>query len=37
MLRLMTGRAGAGKTAQVMEDIRAAVLAREGGRFLLVP
>ena len=37
MLRLMIGRAGAGKTAQVMDEIRAAVLAREGGRFLLVP
>ena len=37
MLRLITGRAGAGKTALVMDEIRRAALSGEGGRVLLVP
>lgn len=37
MLRLILGKAGAGKTAAVMEEIRAAVEARRGGQILLVP
>ena len=37
MLRLITGRAGAGKTALIMDEIRGAVLSGEGGRTLLVP
>lgn len=37
MLRLITGRAGAGKTALIMEEIRRAALSGEGGRVLLVP
>ena len=37
MLRIITGRAGAGKTARIMEEIRAAADAGLGGRVLLVP
>ena len=37
LLRLITGRAGAGKTALIMEEIRRAALSGEGGRVLLVP
>ena len=37
MLRLITGRAGAGKTAQIMDEIRRAASEHEGGRCLLVP
>lgn len=37
MLRIITGRAGAGKTAKIMEEIRLAVERGEGGRILLVP
>ena len=37
MLRLITGRAGAGQTALVMDEIRRAALSGEGGRVLLVP
>ena len=37
MLRLITGQAGAGKTAQIMDEIRRSALAHEGGRCLLVP
>ena len=37
MLRLITGRAGAGKTAQIMDEIRRAASKHEGGRCLLVP
>ena len=37
MLRLITGRAGAGKPALVMDEIRRAALSGEGGRVLLVP
>ena len=37
MLRLITGRAGAGKTAAVIEEIRRAVQTRQGGNLLLVP
>lgn len=37
MLRLITGRAGTGKTALVMEEIRGAVERGAGGRWLLVP
>lgn len=37
MLRIITGRAGAGKTAKIMEEIRACVERGEGGRILLVP
>ena len=37
MLRLITGRAGAGKTARVMDEIRSAVRAGQPGRVLLVP
>ena len=37
MLRLITGRAGAGKTALIMDEIRRSALAQEGGRCLLVP
>ena len=37
MLRLITGRAGAGKTALIMDEIRRAASAHEGGRCLLVP
>ena len=37
MLRLILGKAGAGKTAAVMEEIRAAVEAKRGGQLLLVP
>ena len=36
MLRLITGRAGAGKTALIMEEIRRAALSGEGGRVLLI-
>ena len=35
MLRLIIGKAGAGKTAAVFEEIRRAVEARQGGRILL--
>ena len=37
MLRLILGKAGAGKTAAVIEEIRAAVAQRQGGQILLVP
>lgn len=37
MLRLILGKAGAGKTAAVMEEIRAAVEEGRGGQLLLVP
>ena len=37
MLRIITGLAGAGKTAKIMEEIRADVAAKLGGRVLLVP
>ncbi len=37
MLRLILGKAGTGKTAAVMEEIRAAVEAGRGGQLLLVP
>ena len=37
MLRLILGKAGAGKTAAVIEEIRRAVAARRGGCILLVP
>ncbi|MBR1457643.1 MAG: ATP-dependent nuclease subunit B, partial [Oscillospiraceae bacterium] len=37
MLRLIVGKAGAGKTAAVMEEIRRAVEQRRGGVMLLVP
>ena len=37
MLRLITGRAGAGKTALIMDEIRAAALAGQGERLLVVP
>ncbi len=37
MLRLITGKAGVGKTAMINEEIRDAVLRREGGRLLIVP
>ena len=37
MLRLILGRAGSGKTAAVMEEIRDAVREHRGGRILLVP
>ena len=36
LLRLITGRAGAGKTALIMEEIRRAALSGEGGRVLLI-
>ena len=37
MLRLILGKAGTGKTAAVMEEIRRAVEERRGGQILLVP
>ena len=37
MLRLFSGRAGAGKTGAVMEEIRAAVAEKKPGRILIVP
>lgn len=37
MLRLITGLAGAGKTAYIYEEIRRAVEQRLGGRILIVP
>ena len=37
MLRLIIGKAGAGKTAAVIEEIRRSVEARQGGGILLVP
>ena len=37
MLRLIIGKAGAGKTAAVIGEIRQAVEARQSGRLLLVP
>ncbi len=37
MLRIITGLAGAGKTARIMDELRADVLAGRGGRVLLVP
>ena len=37
MLRLIIGRAGAGKTAAVIEEIRQAAAEGRGGRILLVP
>ena len=37
MLRLLTGRAGTGKTAAVIGEINKAVLARQGRRLLIVP
>ena len=37
MLRLILGKAGAGKTAALIEEIREAVLAKRGGSVLLVP
>ncbi len=37
MLRLITGRAGSGKTALLIREIAAAVQAKQGGRMLLVP
>ena len=37
MLRLIIGGAGVGKTSAVIEEIRDAVLMREGQRFLVVP
>ena len=37
MLRLIIGRAGSGKTAAVIDEIREAVDARRGGSMLIVP
>ena len=37
MLRLILGKAGAGKTAAVIEELRQAVERRQGGNLLLVP
>ena len=37
MLRLIIGKAGAGKTGAIIEEIRQAVAAGRGGRMLLVP
>ena len=37
MLRLILGKAGAGKTAAIYREIAAAVAAEQGGRLLLVP
>ena len=37
MLRLIIGKAGAGKTGAIIEEIRAAVAAGRGGSMLLVP
>ena len=37
MLKLITGKAGTGKTAAIMEDIRRAVESKQGSRLLIVP
>ena len=37
MLRIITGRAGAGKTSGIMEELRADIAAGLSGRLLLVP
>lgn len=37
MLTLILGKAGAGKTSAIIEEIRAAVERREGGRMMIVP
>lgn len=37
MLHILYGRAGTGKTAALMEQLRAAAAARQGGQILLVP
>ena len=37
MLRLITGKAGTGKTAAIIEEIRQAVEKRQGSRLLIVP
>ena len=37
MLRLIIGKAGTGKTAAVIDEIRQAVEARQPGRIMLVP
>ena len=37
MLRLIIGKAGAGKTGAIIEEIRQAVAAGRGGSMLLVP
>ena len=37
MLRLIIGKAGTGKTAAVIGELRRAVQARHGGQILLVP
>lgn len=36
-LRIITGLAGTGKTARIMDEIRQAVLSEKGNRFLIVP
>ena len=37
MLRIITGRAGAGKTARIMEELRADAASMRPGRVLIVP
>ena len=37
MLRIITGRAGSGKTASVMEEIKQNMLAGNAGSILIVP
>ena len=37
MLRLITGKAGTGKTAVIMEEIKRAVEEKQGSRLLIVP
>ena len=37
MLRIITGKARSGKTAAIYSEIQQAVLAKQGGRILLVP
>ena len=37
MLRILYGPAGTGKTAALMDEIRAAVEQKRGGQILLVP
>lgn len=37
MLRIFTGRAGSGKSAAIMNEIKQYVLDKKGGSFLLVP
>ena len=37
MLRIITGRAGAGKTAKIIDEISAGIAAGRGGQVLLVP